>query len=216
MIARLEDGSWSPPSAIAIGGGGFGGIAGFEMTDLVFILNDEYAVRTYSQMGSIVLGGNVSIAAGPVGRSMEVGGGASTKGAAAIFTYCKTKGLLLGASLEGTMLLERRGTNKKLYGSKITTKELLRGAIPPPAEVQPLMDILSLDVFHPEANNTENYPIPEPQEGSIELSAGAQNQPPSELHSESRHISPVELPSEPPATTAHANSDNNTSRTQRS
>lgn len=40
VIARLPDGSWSAPSAIATGGAGFGGQIGLEITDFVFILND--------------------------------------------------------------------------------------------------------------------------------------------------------------------------------
>ena len=45
VVARLADGSWSAPSAIVTGGGGFGGQIGFELTDFVFILNDAAAVR---------------------------------------------------------------------------------------------------------------------------------------------------------------------------
>ena len=60
-------------------GGGFGGQIGFELTDFVFILNDRHAVRTFSQQGSITLGGNVSLAAGPVGRNAEAAGAASLR-----------------------------------------------------------------------------------------------------------------------------------------
>lgn len=71
VVARLSDGSWSAPSAIGTLGGGFGGQIGFELTDFVFILNDYNAVKSFSQAASVTLGGNVSIAAGPVGRNAE-------------------------------------------------------------------------------------------------------------------------------------------------
>jgi SH3 domain-containing YSC84-like protein 1 len=71
VVARLSDGTWSAPSAIGTLGGGFGGQIGFELTDFVFILNDYNAVKTFSQAASVTLGGNVSIAAGPVGRNAE-------------------------------------------------------------------------------------------------------------------------------------------------
>jgi hypothetical protein len=71
VVARLSDGTWSAPSAIGTIGGGFGGQIGFELTDFVFILNDYNAVKTFSQAASVTLGGNVSIAAGPVGRNAE-------------------------------------------------------------------------------------------------------------------------------------------------
>ena len=147
MVARLSDGSWSAPSAIAKGGGGFGGQIGFELTDFVFILNDAAAVRTFSQKGSIALGGNVSIAAGPVGRNAEAAGTASLKGVAGIFSYSKTKGLFAGVSIEGDLLVERRDANKKLYNSPVTAQQLLEGGVRPPPEAEPLMRVLNSRVF---------------------------------------------------------------------
>ncbi len=147
VIARLSDGSWSAPSAIATGGGGFGGQIGFELTDFVFILNDAAAVRTFSQKGSLTLGGNVSIAAGPVGRNAEAAGAASLKGVAGVFSYSKTKGLFAGVSLEGSVLIERRDANEKLYNSRITACQLLEGGIRPPPAAEPLMRVLNSRVF---------------------------------------------------------------------
>jgi hypothetical protein len=146
-VARLSDGSWSAPSAIGTGGAGFGGQIGFELTDFVFILNDAAAVRTFSQQGSITLGGNVSIAAGPVGRNAEAAGAASLKGVAGIFSYSKTKGLFAGVSLEGSAIIERRDANEKLYGQRFTAKQLLEGAVRPPPAAGPLMSILNSRVF---------------------------------------------------------------------
>lgn len=129
------------------GGAGFGGQIGFELTDFVFILNDAAAVRTFSQAGSLTLGGNVSIAAGPVGRNAEAAGAASLKGVAGIFSYSKTKGLFAGVSLEGSAIIERRDANEKLYGQRFTARQLLEGAVRPPPAAQPLMNILNSRVF---------------------------------------------------------------------
>lgn len=129
MVARLSDGSWSAPSAVATAGGGFGGQIGFELTDFVFILNDYAAVRAFSQAASVTLGGNVSIAAGPVGRNAEAAGAASLKGVAGVFAYSKTKGLFAGVSLEGSVLIERRDANEKMYGGRITARQLLEGGV---------------------------------------------------------------------------------------
>ncbi|KAL8697323.1 MAG: hypothetical protein Q9224_002378, partial [Gallowayella concinna] len=147
VVARLEDGTWSAPSALATGGGGFGGQIGFELTDFVFILNNAAAVRTFSQQGSLTLGGNVSIAAGPVGRNAEAAGAASLKGVAGVFAYSKTKGLFAGVSLEGSVLIERRDANEKLYNSRITAKQLLAGGVRPPPSAEPLMRVLNSRVF---------------------------------------------------------------------
>ncbi|KAL4972747.1 hypothetical protein BDW66DRAFT_143597 [Aspergillus desertorum] len=148
VVARLADGSWSAPSAIATAGAGFGGQIGFELTDFVFILNDAAAVRTFSQAGTLTLGGNVSIAAGPVGRNAEAAGAASTKGVAAVFSYSKTKGLFAGVSLEGSMLVERRDANERLYNSRVSARQLLSGTIPPPAAAEPLMRVLNSRAFY--------------------------------------------------------------------
>jgi SH3 domain-containing YSC84-like protein 1 len=147
VVARLADGTWSAPSAIGTGGAGFGGQIGFELTDFVFILNDAAAVRTFSQQGSITLGGNVSIAAGPVGRNAEAAGAASMKGVAGIFSYSKTKGLFAGVSLEGSAIIERRDANEKLYGQRFTAAQLLTGAVRPPPAAQPLMNVLNTRIF---------------------------------------------------------------------
>lgn len=147
VIARLADGSWSAPSAIATAGAGVGGQIGFELTDFVFILNDASAVRTFSQVGTLTLGGNVSLAAGPVGRNAEAAGAASTKGVAAVFSYSKTKGLFAGVSLEGSMLVERKDANEKMYHSRVSASQLLTGSVRPPPSTDALMRVLESRVF---------------------------------------------------------------------
>ncbi|KAG5294168.1 DUF500 domain-containing protein [Histoplasma ohiense] len=147
VVARLADNSWSAPSAIATAGAGFGGQIGFELTDFVFILNDYNAVRAFSQAGSITLGGNVSIAAGPIGRNAEAAGAASTKGVAGVFSYSKTKGLFAGVSLEGSVLVERKDANERLYNSKVSARQLLEGSIRPPPAAEPLMLVLQSRAF---------------------------------------------------------------------
>ncbi|OQO03828.1 hypothetical protein B0A48_10469 [Cryoendolithus antarcticus] len=147
VVARLGDGSWSAPSAIGTAGAGFGGQIGFELTDFVFILNDANAVKTFAQVGSLTLGGNVSIAAGPVGRNAEAAGAASLKGVSGIFAYSKTKGLFAGVSLEGSVLIERRDANEKMYGRRVTARACLMGEVPVPPTAEPLMRVLNTRAF---------------------------------------------------------------------
>lgn len=109
IVARLKDGTWSAPSAIAMAGAGAGGMVGIELTDFVFILNTQDAVKSFSEFGTITLGGNVSVSAGPLGRSAEAAASASAGGVAAVFAYSKSKGLFAGVSVEGSAIIERRG-----------------------------------------------------------------------------------------------------------
>lgn len=149
IVARLNDGSWSAPSAIITAGAGVGGQIGAELTDFVFILNTQAAVDTFSQAGSITLGGNVSVALGPLGRNAEAAGSASLKSVAAIFAYSKTKGLFAGVSLEGSALIERRDANKKFYGQGATAKRILSGRVEAPPECDILFRVLDSRAFGP-------------------------------------------------------------------
>lgn len=148
IVARLPDGSWSAPSAIVTAGAGVGGQVGAELTDFVFILNTQAAVDSFAQFGSITLGANVSVAAGPLGRNAEGGGTASFKGAAAIFSYSKTKGLFAGVSLEGSAIVERREANRKFYGNTCKASQVLSGKVEPPPACDTLMRVLESRVFN--------------------------------------------------------------------
>lgn len=111
------------------------------------ILNDPAAVRAFQQLGSVTLGGNLSIAAGPVGRNAEASGAANFKTVAPIFSYSKTKGLFAGVSLEGSVLIERRDANRKFYNAPVTAKQLLTGQFPAPPAADPLYRILNTRAF---------------------------------------------------------------------
>ncbi|KAJ3208840.1 hypothetical protein HDU67_006513, partial [Dinochytrium kinnereticum] len=89
VVARLPDGRWSAPCAIGAAGAGFGAQIGAELTDCVFILNTESAVRAFSHGGNLTLGANISVAAGPVGRQAE--GAGTVANLAPIYAYSKTK-----------------------------------------------------------------------------------------------------------------------------
>jgi len=80
VIAKLSDGTWSAPSAIGTAGLGVGGQAGAEMTDFLVVLNTRAAIRSFMAAGSLTLGGNMSIALGPLGRNGEASGSLSTSG----------------------------------------------------------------------------------------------------------------------------------------
>ncbi|OQD60753.1 hypothetical protein PENPOL_c021G10463 [Penicillium polonicum] len=147
IVARLPDGTWSAPSAMAMGGIGLGTQLGFEMTDFVFVLNSEQAVKTFTQSGSVTLGKNISVALGPYGRSAELSGAISSKGMVGMFAYSKSRGMFGGKSFEGGMIGERPEANKKMYGVTLTAKELLSGKVVPPPDAEPLMQILNSDRF---------------------------------------------------------------------
>jgi hypothetical protein len=91
-----------------------------------------------------------------VGRNAEAAGAASLKGVAGVFSYSKTKGLFAGVSIEGSVLIERRDANEKLYNSRITARQLLEGGVRPPPEAEPLMRVLNSRVFAGVPANNDN------------------------------------------------------------
>jgi hypothetical protein len=147
LLGNHTNQAWSAPSALITAGMGFGGQIGAEVTDFVMILNDAAAVRAFQQLGSVTLGGNLSIAAGPIGRNAEASGAANFKSVAPIFSYSKTKGLFAGVSLEGSVLIERRDANRKFYNAPVTAKQLLTGQFPAPPAADPLYRILNTRAF---------------------------------------------------------------------
>ncbi|KAG2219528.1 hypothetical protein INT45_003093 [Circinella minor] len=145
VLAKLPDGRWSAPSAIATGGMGFGAQVGADITDVVLILNSDEAVRAFSQGGNVTIGGNLAVSAGPIGAGGEASVAADYKErkVAPVFSYTKSKGLFAGISLEGTAVLSLTRTNTGFYGREIKPEQLLKGEIEPPAEAKPLYDMIT-------------------------------------------------------------------------
>jgi lipid-binding SYLF domain-containing protein len=128
VVARTGRG-WSGPSFIGTGGAGWGPQIGAELTDFVIVLNNESAVRAFAKGGNVTLGADASVAAGPVGRAAE----ADVTARAAIYTYSRSKGLFIGASLEGAVIGTRTGANQRYYGGPVSASDILHGRVAAPA-----------------------------------------------------------------------------------
>jgi SH3 domain-containing YSC84-like protein 1 len=137
VVARTRNG-WSGPSAIGTGGVGFGLQIGGEVTEFVVVLNTYDAVKAFSREGNVVLGADLSVAAGPVGRSAEAG----VTPIAAVYTYSISQGLFAGASLEGTVIMTRNDANASYYGRQVTPQQILAGNVAPPAGAKRLDRVL--------------------------------------------------------------------------
>ncbi|XP_070813969.1 SH3 domain-containing YSC84-like protein 1 [Chaetodon trifascialis] len=140
VIARLADRRWSAPSAIGIAGLGGGFEIGVEVSDLVIILNQRRAIEAFTKGGNLTLGGNFTVAVGPMGRNVEAD--VALRSTAAVFTYCRSRGLFAGISLEGSYLIERKETNRKFYSQDIRASAILNGDVSPPSECSDLYHIL--------------------------------------------------------------------------
>ncbi|HEV2380529.1 MAG TPA: lipid-binding SYLF domain-containing protein [Terriglobia bacterium] len=117
-------GSWGAPSFFTLGGGSFGLQLGGKATDVVFIVMSGRGAAKLVQ-DSVKLGGELSAAAGPVGRSGE--GATDAQMRAEILSYSRSRGLFAGASLDGAVVKQDKDDNEKLYGRRVTAKEVLFG-----------------------------------------------------------------------------------------
>ena len=133
VIARTDEG-WSGPSFIGTGGAGWGAQIGAQITDFVFVLNTNRAVRAFSKDGNVTIGADASAAAGPVGRDAHVG----VTPTAAIYTYSRSKGLFAGASLEGAVFATQKTANERYYGRPVGALDILSGAVTPPRKARVL------------------------------------------------------------------------------
>ena len=127
VVARTGK-SWSGPSAVATGGAGFGFQVGAEVTEFVLVLNTPEAVEAFAHGGNVSIGGTLSAAAGPVGRTAA----ANVMPVAAVYTYSRSQGLFAGVAVEGMALVTRDETNHEYYGRKVTPKQILSAQVKPP------------------------------------------------------------------------------------
>jgi SH3 domain-containing YSC84-like protein 1 len=137
VVARTPHG-WSAPSFIGLGGAGWGLQIGAQLSDFIFVLNNDAAVRAFSRDGNVKIGADVSAAAGPVGRDLQAG----VTPTAAVYTYSRSKGLFAGVSLEGAIIGTQKTANARYYGRVVSARSILSGRVSPPSGVQRLLTVL--------------------------------------------------------------------------
>ncbi len=142
MVCRNGEhftGRWGAPIMMQSSGGSFGFQAGGQATDFVILVMNEDGARSVMN-GRAKLGAEASIAAGPVGRNAEAATTATMQ--AQMLSYSRSQGVFGGVSLSGTTLGPSDGDNEKLYGKKISGREIHSGGVPAPAAAQGLLSQL--------------------------------------------------------------------------
>jgi len=143
MICRSGEhytGLWGAPALYALEGGSFGLQIGVQGTDFVLLVMNPKGARSLLS-SKVKLGGDASAAAGPKGRTAE--GATDIVMSAEILSYSRNKGLFAGVSLEGSTLRSDGSANEKLYGQKLTAKEIIQqGRVKAPACAQELVALL--------------------------------------------------------------------------
>jgi lipid-binding SYLF domain-containing protein len=133
-------GKWGAPALYALEGVSIGFQLGGQATDFVLLVMNPKGAESllYSK---VKLGADASAAAGPKGRTAE--GATDIVMDAEILSYSRNKGLFAGVSLEGSTLRSDGSANEKLYGKKLSAKEIIRqGKVGVPACARQLVSLL--------------------------------------------------------------------------
>jgi len=143
MICRSGEhytGPWGPPALYALEGASIGFQLGGQATDFVLLVMNPKGARSLLS-SKVKLGADASAAAGPKGRTAE--GATDVVMNAEILSYSRNKGLFAGVSLEGSTLRSDGSANEKLYGQKLSAKDIIRlGKVKNPASAQELVSLL--------------------------------------------------------------------------
>jgi len=116
-------GPWGAPAMYALEGGNLGLQAGGEATDYVFLVINDRGVESLLH-SKVKLGADVSVAAGPKGRTASADTDAFMR--SEILTYSRARGVFAGVAVEGSTLRPDNGGNRDLYGRKITAAKIIR------------------------------------------------------------------------------------------
>jgi lipid-binding SYLF domain-containing protein len=136
-------GRWSAPAMFALEGANIGFQIGGQATDFVLLVMNPRGAN--SILGSKVkLGADASAAAGPKGRTAAADTDIVMR--AEVLSYCRSRGLFAGISLEGSTLRSDGSANRKLYGRSLSAKEIVReGKVPVPGAGSELISLLDKD-----------------------------------------------------------------------
>ena len=133
-------GSWGAPTMMALEGGSFGFQIGGEATDFVLLVMNERGASGILA-SKVKLGGDASVAAGPVGRDASADTDATLR--AGILSYSRARGLFAGVSLEGSTIRPDNGDNRRVYGREIPARDIvLAGVVAAPPAAEQLISTL--------------------------------------------------------------------------
>jgi lipid-binding SYLF domain-containing protein len=125
VISRRVKGGWSAPAFFNLAGGSVGLQIGASKTDFVLLFMNEEALNGLLK-DKFEIGGEGSVAAGPVGRSASASTDALLK--AGIISYSRSKGAFAGLEIKGVVISPDNEDNLAVYRKK--SNEILSPARP--------------------------------------------------------------------------------------
>jgi lipid-binding SYLF domain-containing protein len=135
---------WSAPAFIQMTGGSFGLQAGGQSTDLVLVATNKEGFQ-HLLHDKVKLGGDVAVAAGPVGRNSQAATSATAN--AALLSYSRSKGIFAGIDLTGDVVNQNQEDTRAYYGNDVSHETILTGGVPTPASAKAFVRTVN-QLFH--------------------------------------------------------------------
>lgn len=135
---RQPDGRMGSPAFYTVGGASIGFQIGGQSADVVMLIMNEGGVNHLLE-DRFTIGGEATATAGPVGRTAHAATDAQMH--AQILSWSRSRGLFVGAALDGSVVKPNKDANERLYGEKTSGKEILVDSkLTVPVSAQPLVD----------------------------------------------------------------------------
>lgn len=138
---RQPDGKgWTAPAAMRMEGGSVGFQVGGQESDIILLVMNQKGMERLTS-SKFTLGGDASIAAGPVGRQTTAATDVTMR--AEILSWSRTRGVFGGISLQGSTLRPDRDVDVAIYGKEVDSKSVLQGKVATPPAAKELISLLN-------------------------------------------------------------------------
>jgi lipid-binding SYLF domain-containing protein len=140
VSCRAGEAGWSAPATVRIEGGSVGFQIGASSTDLIMLVMSERGADKLLS-SRFTLGGEGSVAAGPVGRTVTAQTDAQMR--AEILSWSRAQGLFAGLALEGATLRQDLDDNAILYGKRLENRNIVTTGVRAPEAAAKLLALLN-------------------------------------------------------------------------
>jgi lipid-binding SYLF domain-containing protein len=114
VLTKNDQDLWGYPVLLTLTGGSVGAQIGVDATDLILMFKSRRGVDAILQGRQLTLGADLSVAAGPIGRTVSAGTDTSFR--TEILSWSRSRGLFAGAAVEGSKVKIDHSANTAFYG----------------------------------------------------------------------------------------------------
>jgi len=121
-VRDAETRKWSSPAFLTMTGGSVGAQIGGTEIDVILVIMNRSGVE-HLLSNQVKLGGEISAAAGPVGRAGEASTDVQMQ--AQILSYSRSRGLFAGVTVNGSIIKEDMDANTRFYEKPLSSEDIV-------------------------------------------------------------------------------------------